>query len=84
MYGGFGGFYCMIKGGYSWFVEVLSEGLDIWFGRVVMGISYSLSEGKLKGEVKWEVNVVVESGEEFRGDVVLVIILLGCLKVGIV
>lgn len=80
VYGGFGGPHCMIKGGYSRPIEALSEGLDIRFGRVVKEISYSSSEGKSKGEVKREVTVVAESGEEFKGDVVLVTLPLGCLK----
>lgn len=84
VYGGFGGPHCMIKGGYSLPIEALSEGLDIRFGRVVTKISHSSGEGKLKGEVKREVNVVAESREEFRGDAVLVTIPLGCLKAGTV
>lgn len=80
VYGGFGGPHCMIKGGYSRPIEALSEGLDIRFGRVVKEIIYSSTEEKCKGEVKREVRVVAESGEEFKGDAVLVTIPLGCLK----
>jgi hypothetical protein len=84
VYGGFGGPHCMIKGGYSRPIEALSKGLDIRFGRVVTKISHKSSLGNSKGEMKLEVNVVAESGEEFRGDVVLVTIPLGCLKAGTV
>ena len=84
VYGGFGGPHCMIKGGYSRPIEALSEGLDIRFGRVVTKISHRSSEGKSKGEVKREVIVMAGSGEEFRGDAVLVTIPLGCLKAGTV
>ncbi|KAG0596231.1 hypothetical protein M758_UG235100 [Ceratodon purpureus] len=84
VYGGFGGPHCMIKGGYSRPMEALSEGLDIRFGSVVTKISHSSSLGKSKGDVTWEVNVLTVSGEEFRGDAVLVTIPLGCLKAGTV
>ncbi|XP_024379447.1 lysine-specific histone demethylase 1 homolog 3 isoform X2 [Physcomitrium patens] len=82
VYGGFGGPHCMIKGGYSQAVEALSEGLDIRFGRVVSEISHSCSEVKSRGEVKREVRVMTEDGEEFLGDAVLVTVPLGCLKAG--
>lgn len=80
VYGGFGGPHCMIKGGYSTPLEALGEGLDIHFGQTVTDIKYRVTEGKLKGEVKRDVKVVAESGEEFLGEAVLVTIPLGCLK----
>ncbi|WVZ25901.1 hypothetical protein V8G54_004445 [Vigna mungo] len=80
VYGGFGGDHCMIKGGYSSVIEYQGEGITIPLNHIVTNVSY----GMMQPDQSYKVKVSTASGNEFSGDIVLVIVLLGCWKAEII
>ncbi|WVY96476.1 hypothetical protein V8G54_028627 [Vigna mungo] len=78
VYRSFGGDHCMIKRGYSFVVEYLGEGITIPLNQILTNVSYDIKE---PGQ-NYKIKVSTTNGNDFFGDIVLVIVLLGCLKAG--
>ncbi|KAM3355695.1 hypothetical protein P3S68_022408 [Capsicum galapagoense] len=79
-YGGFGGAHCMIKGGYNFIAESLSEELCIHLNHIVTDISYCKEDVPTKNDLFKKVKVSTSNGREFSGDAVLITVPLGYLK----
>lgn len=73
----------MIKGGYSRVVESFVEGFDIRLNNVVFEVFYIFDVFVMYNN-KYKVIVSILNGGEYFGDVVLVIVFFGCLKVEII